>query len=84
MYPGTRDFILGLYKSTKKRNYIRKLAKGCDMTVSHLSHLKYDLMENDILNEEIEGRVKLVSLTPKGIAIAEQLDIIDHHIKGIY
>lgn len=67
--------LIGL-KRTKNAMYASSLAKQIDCTYSHVVKILQEMEKASLINFEKRGRLKLLTLTKKGIDMAD-------HIEGI-
>ena len=65
--------LLELY-NTKSEIYASSLAKEIDCTYSHVVKILQQMEKSGLVNFNKTGRLKLLSLTKKGIEIAENFD----------
>jgi len=68
------ELILCLTRGNLKEKYPSMLAKDSKCTYSHTVHLLQRMEKSELVRFEKQGRLKLVTLTTKGEAIAELFD----------
>ncbi len=67
--------LLGLM-NTKGPMYASSLAKSVDCTYSHVVKILQQMEKHELVNFEKQGRLKLLSLTQKGLDVSS-------HIEGV-
>ncbi len=67
--------LLGLYNA-KNEIYASTLAKETDCTYSHVVKVLQQMKDMGLVNFNKTGRLKLLSLTKKGMEIAEYMEKI--------
>lgn len=67
--------LVGL-KNAKSEIYASSLAKQIDCTYSHVVKILQAMEKSDLINFDKQGRLKLLTLTKKGLDIAENIDKI--------
>ena len=72
--------LIVMLKSAKHEIYASSLAKQIDCTYSHVVKILQEMEKTDIIKFNKQGRLKLLTLTPKGEEIAEHIDIIRNKI----
>lgn len=65
-----------------KNIYTSKLAKELGVTHTHVTKIVGILEEEKIINKNIKGREKIITLTEKGLAIQENLIKLNSLING--
>jgi DNA-binding MarR family transcriptional regulator len=68
--------ILVTLKNSKNQIYASSLAKVIDCTYSHVVKILQEMEKESLVNFERDGRLKLLTLTPKGEEVAENIDKI--------
>jgi len=63
-------------KNTKDEIYASSLAKQIDCTYSHVVKILQEMEKSGLINFEKQGRLKLLTLTKKGLDVAEHIDNI--------
>ncbi len=63
-------------KNSKDEIYASNLAKQIDCTYSHVVKILQEMEKAGLINFEKQGRLKLLTLTKKGLEIAEHIDNI--------
>ena len=63
-------------KNAKSEVYASSLAKQIDCTYSHVVKILQQMERSGLVNFEKSGRLKLLTLTKKGLEIAEHIDSI--------
>ena len=63
-------------KNAKDEIYASSLAKQIDCTYSHVVKILQEMEKSGLINFEKQGRLKLLTLTKKGLEIAEHIDNI--------
>lgn len=63
-------------KNAKSEVYASSLAKSIDCTYSHVVKVLQEMERSGLINFEKQGRLKLLSLTKKGLEVAEHIDSI--------
>ena len=63
-------------KKVSRAKYGSQLAKEVDCTYSHAVKILQTLEEMGLVSFEKKGRVKIISLTKKGIDVAEHIEAI--------
>ena len=61
-------------KNTKSEVYASALAKQVDCTYSHVVKILQQMEKAGLVNFEKQGRLKLLTLTKKGVEVAENID----------
>ena len=61
-------------KNTKAELYASALAKKVDCTYSHVVKILQEMEKAGLVNFEKQGRLKLLTLTKKGVEISEHID----------
>ena len=64
--------LIKLYQS-KESVYASSLAKAIDCTYSHVVKILQEMEKANLINFEKNGRLKLLTLTKKGQAVASHL-----------
>ena len=67
--------LVGL-KNAKSETYASSLAKQIDCTYSHVVKILQEMEKAGLINFDKQGRLKLLSLTKKGMDIADNIDRI--------
>ena len=67
--------LVGL-KNAKAETYASSLAKQIDCTYSHVVKILQEMEKTGLVNFNKQGRLKLLSLTKKGMEIADNIDRI--------
>ncbi len=67
--------LVGL-KNSKSEIYASSLAKQIDCTYSHVVKILQEMEKSGLINFDKQGRLKLLSLTKKGMEIADNIDRI--------
>ena len=67
--------LVGL-KNAKSEIYASSLAKQIDCTYSHVVKILQEMEKSGLINFDKQGRLKLLSLTKKGMEIADNIDRI--------
>ncbi len=70
--------LMNLYNKDKYTSINSYIAKEEDITYSHVVKVMGTLKEHTVVSYESTGRVKLVTLTEKGIAICKNIDKISN------
>lgn len=68
--------VLITLKNNKNEVYASSLAKVIDCTYSHVVKILQEMEKEGLVNFEKEGRLKLLTLTKKGIDVADHIDRI--------
>jgi predicted transcriptional regulator len=63
-------------RNTQAEMYASTLAKKVDCTYSHVVKILQEMNKSGIVAFEKQGRLKILTLTKKGLEIAESLDRI--------
>jgi len=63
-------------KNAKEEVYASTLAKRVDCTYSHVVKILQQMEKAGLINFNKQGRLKLLSLTKKGIDVADNIDRI--------
>lgn len=63
-------------KKVSRAKYGSQLAKEVDCTYSHAVKILQTLEDYGLVNFEKKGRIKIIKLTKKGLAIAEHIEDI--------
>lgn len=63
-------------KNAKGPIYASSLAKSIDCTYSHVVKILQEMEKSSIITFEKQGRLKLLTLTKKGLDMAEHIDSI--------
>ena len=63
-------------KNAKNTIYASSLAKSIDCTYSHVVKILQEMEKSGIINFEKQGRLKLLTLTKKGMDMADHIDAI--------
>ena len=63
-------------KNAKDEIYASSLAKQIDCTYSHVVKILQEMEKSGLINFEKQGRLKLLTLTKKGVEVAEHIDSI--------
>ena len=63
-------------KNAKSEVYASSLAKQIDCTYSHVVKILQEMEKSGLVNFEKSGRLKLLTLTKKGLEISEHIDSI--------
>ncbi|MEA3430270.1 MAG: hypothetical protein U9R08_03280 [Nanoarchaeota archaeon] len=63
-------------KNAKGSIYASSLAKSIDCTYSHVVKILQEMEKSAIITFEKQGRLKLLTLTKKGVDMAEHIDSI--------
>ena len=61
-------------KNSKNPIYASSLAKHIDCTYSHVVKILQEMEKSDLINFEKQGRLKLLTLTKKGMDVANYID----------
>jgi DNA-binding MarR family transcriptional regulator len=67
--------LVGL-KNAKSEIYASSLAKQIDCTYSHVVKILQEMEKSGLINFDKQGRLKLLSLTKKGMEVADNIDRI--------
>ena len=67
--------LVGL-KNSKSEIYASSLAKQIDCTYSHVVKILQEMEKSGLINFDKQGRLKLLTLTKKGMEIADNIDRI--------
>ena len=67
--------LVGL-KNAKSEIYASSLAKEIDCTYSHVVKILQEMEKSGLINFDKQGRLKLLSLTKKGMEVADNIDRI--------
>lgn len=67
--------LVGL-KNSKSEIYASSLAKQIDCTYSHVVKILQEMEKSGLINFDKQGRLKLLSLTKKGMEVADNIDRI--------
>ena len=63
-------------KNAKNEIYASSLAKNIDCTYSHVVKILQEMQKAGLINFDKQGRLKLLTLTKKGIEVAEHIERI--------
>ncbi|MEM4282433.1 MAG: winged helix DNA-binding protein [Candidatus Woesearchaeota archaeon] len=63
-------------KNAKSEIYASSLAKQIDCTYSHVVKILQQMEKDNLVNCEKQGRLKLLTLTKKGVELANYIDNI--------
>ena len=63
-------------KNGKNGVYASSLAKQIDCTYSHVVKILQEMEKSGLINFEKQGRLKLLTLTKKGLEVAEHIEKI--------
>ena len=63
-------------KNAKTEVYASSLAKQIDCTYSHVVKILQEMEKAGLVNFDKQGRLKLLTLTKKGVEIAEKIDAV--------
>ncbi|MBW3015868.1 Rrf2 family transcriptional regulator [Candidatus Woesearchaeota archaeon] len=63
-------------KNAKNQVYASSLAKSIDCTYSHVVKILQEMEKSGIINFEKQGRLKLLTLTKKGMDMADHIDSV--------
>jgi len=63
-------------RNSKSEVYASNLAKQIDCTYSHVVKILQQMEKSGLINFNKQGRLKLLSLTKKGIDVADNIDRI--------
>ncbi len=66
--------MLVVLKNAKSEMYASSLAKQVDCTYSHVVKILQELEKEGFVLFSKQGRLKLLTLTPKGHSVAEHID----------
>jgi predicted transcriptional regulator len=72
--------MLVTLKNSKSAIYASSLAKNVDCTYSHVVKILQEMQKAELVKFEKQGRLKLLTLTKKGVDIAEGIDKIRNSI----
>lgn len=61
-------------KNSKSAIYASSLAKHIDCTYSHVVKILQEMEKANLINFEKQGRLKLLTLTKKGMDVANHID----------
>lgn len=61
-------------KNSKNAIYASSLAKQIDCTYSHVVKILQEMQKSGLINFEKQGRLKLLTLTKKGVDVANYID----------
>lgn len=67
--------LLGL-RNSKGEPYASSLAKEVDCTYSHVVKIIQEMHKAGLVNFKKQGRLKLLTLTAKGVKVADHIDSI--------
>jgi DNA-binding MarR family transcriptional regulator len=67
--------LVGL-KNAKSEIYASSLAKQIDCTYSHVVKILQEMEKSGLINFDKQGRLKLLSLTKKGMEVADNINRI--------
>ncbi len=67
--------LVGL-KNAKNNIYASTLAKEVDCTYSHVVKILKQMERAGLINFDKQGRLKLLTLTKKGLEVAEHMELI--------
>lgn len=68
--------MLRHYKLINKEVYSSRLSKDLDITYSHLVKLVNYLEADGLVQGDRQGRLRMLSLTDKGIQVAEHIHVL--------
>ncbi len=63
-------------KNAKNEIYASSLAKNIDCTYSHVVKILQEMQKAGLINFDKQGRLKLLTLTKKGIEVADHIERI--------
>lgn len=63
-------------KNAKSEVYASSLAKSIDCTYSHVVKILQEMETEGLVNFDKQGRLKLLTLTKKGVDVANKIDDI--------
>jgi len=63
-------------RNAKSEVYASSLAKMIDCTYSHVVKILQEMEKEGLVNFDKQGRLKLLSLTKKGLDVADRIDEI--------
>ena len=75
-FRGKPAMMLIEMKNAKEEMYASSLAKLVDCTYSHVVKILQQMEQAGLINFDKQGRLKLLTLTKKGVEVAEHLDTI--------
>jgi predicted transcriptional regulator len=67
-------------KNSKNAIYASSLAKQVDCTYSHVVKILQEMQEASLVNFDKQGRLKLLTLTKKGIDVAQHIESIKNSL----
>ncbi|MBN1502230.1 winged helix DNA-binding protein [Candidatus Woesearchaeota archaeon] len=69
-------------KNAKNEMYASSLAKMIDCTYSHVVKILQEMQRNGLVEFKKHGRLKFLSLTKKGMEVAEHIDKVKSLLKN--